>query len=72
MRDYDTVRSHLLSGGERQAVAGAAAWILGFNARWQVGLIDHGLGNEATISLVQNRGEGYLSSGLVSCGATTG
>ena len=62
MRDYDTVRSEPLGHGERQAAAGAAAWILAFNARWQVGLIEHGLCDEATISLVQNRGEDYLSA----------
>ena len=62
MRDYDRARSHPLSSGERQAAAGAAAWILAFNARWQVALIDHGLGDQATISLAQNRGEDYLSA----------
>lgn len=62
MNDYDTARSQPLSRGERRAAAGAAAWILAFNARWQVGLIEHGLCNPATISLVQNRGEDYLSA----------
>ena len=61
MRDYDTVRSEPLNGGERKTAAGAAAWILAFNARWQVGLIDHGLCDDATIMLVQDRGEEYLS-----------
>ena len=43
MRDFDTVRADPLSRPERRAAAGAAAWILAFNARRQVGLIDHPL-----------------------------
>jgi hypothetical protein len=63
MRDYDTVRTQPLDDRERRTAAGAAAWILAFNARWQVGLIDHGLCDEATVSLVRERGEDYLSLG---------
>lgn len=63
MSDYDTVRGHPLSGQEQRAAAGAAAWILAFNARWQVGLIDHGLADAATLALVRNRGNDYLSLG---------
>lgn len=61
LRDYDAVRTRPLSGRERRAAAGAAAWILAFNARWHVGLIEHGLCHEATLSLVRDRGEDYLS-----------
>jgi hypothetical protein len=61
LRDYETVRSRPLTGRERRTAAGAAAWILAFNARWQVGLIEHGLCDEALVSLVRNRGEEYLS-----------
>ncbi|HLL64875.1 MAG TPA: hypothetical protein VK453_03895 [Micromonosporaceae bacterium] len=61
MHDYDTVRSQPLADRERRTAAGAAAWILAFNARWQVGLLDHGLCDEATVSLVRNRSEDYLS-----------
>lgn len=61
MRDYDAVRSQCLSARERRTAAGAAAWILAFNARWQVGLIDHGLCDEATVTLVGERGDEYLS-----------
>ncbi len=61
LRDYDAARTRPLSDRERRAAAGAAAWILAFNARWQVGLIKHGLCHEATLSLVQDRGEDYLS-----------
>jgi hypothetical protein len=61
MRDYDSARTRPLADRERRTAAGAAAWILAFNARWQVGLIDHGLCDEATVSLVRNRGEDYLA-----------
>jgi hypothetical protein len=62
MRDYETVRAQPLSDRERRTAAGAAAWILAFNARWQVGLIGHGLCEEATVSLVRNRAEDYLTN----------
>jgi hypothetical protein len=61
MRDYDTARGQPLTSREQRAAAGAAAWILAFNARWQVGLIDHGLCDEATVSLVRERREEYLA-----------
>lgn len=59
--DYDVVRARPLSDLEQRAAAGAAAWILAFNARWQVGLIDHGMCDETVLSMVRNRGEDYLS-----------
>ncbi len=61
MRDYDAARTRPLADRERRTAAGAAAWILAFNARWQVALIDHGLCDEATVSLVQNSAEDYLT-----------
>ena len=61
LRDYESVRSLPLAHEERRAAAGAAGWILAFNARWQVGLIAHGLCDEATLSLVRDRGDDYLS-----------
>ena len=61
MRDYDTARAQPLADRERRTAAGAAAWILAFNARWQVALSNHGLCDEATVSLVQNRAEDYLT-----------
>jgi hypothetical protein len=51
MRGYDTVRTQPLTDRERRTAAGAAAWILAFNARRQVGLIEHGLSDEATVCL---------------------
>jgi hypothetical protein len=61
MRDYETARTQPLADQERRTAAGAAAWILAFNARWQVALSNHGLCDEATVSLVQNRAEDYLT-----------
>lgn len=63
MRDYDSVRAQSLCERERRTAAGAAAWILAFNARWQVALIDRPYYDEALVSLVQNRREDYLSIG---------
>ena len=63
MRDYDTVRSRRLCDRERPTAVGAAAWILAFNARWQVALIDHGRCDEALVSRVESRGDDYLSLG---------
>jgi hypothetical protein len=61
LRDYETVRTRPLAGAERRAAAGAAAWILAFNARWQVGLAGHGPGDEATVALARDRGDDYLA-----------
>lgn len=61
LRDYEETRGRPLSSGERRAAAGAAAWILAFNARWQVGLIVHDLCDHATIELVQDHRADYLT-----------
>jgi Ser/Thr protein kinase RdoA (MazF antagonist) len=61
MADYDTVRTPPLTGEEQRTAAAAAAWIVAFNARWQVELIAHGLCDEATLSLARNHAEDYLS-----------
>ncbi|SDS59600.1 Phosphotransferase enzyme family protein [Friedmanniella luteola] len=60
LQDYEQVRGQPWTGSERRAAAGAVAWILAFNARWQVALVEHGLGDEATIALVRDRQEDYL------------
>ncbi|WP_090593599.1 aminoglycoside phosphotransferase/kinase family protein [Auraticoccus monumenti] len=59
--DYEQVRRRLFSADERAAAAGAATWILAFNARWQVALIEHGLCDRATVALVQDHQEEFLS-----------
>ena len=61
MLDYNDARGRPLSDREQRAAAGAAAWILAFNARWQVALIDHGHCDEATVALVRDRQQDYLS-----------
>jgi hypothetical protein len=61
LRDYDSVRTQPLTDRERRTAAGAAAWIIAFNARWQVGLIVHDLCDEATVSLARDHGEDYLT-----------
>ena len=62
LRDYEDGRAEPLSGRERRAAAAAAAWILSFNARWQAALIAHDHCDYATIALVQDHKEEYLSS----------
>ncbi|HEY0240220.1 MAG TPA: hypothetical protein VGC37_16415 [Friedmanniella sp.] len=61
LQDYEEARGRTFSAGGRRAAAGAAAWILAFNARWQVALIVHGLSDPATIALVEDHREDYLS-----------
>jgi hypothetical protein len=61
LRDYEVASGAPLSERERRAAAGSAAWILAFNARWQVALIPHGLYDESIVSLVRSRGEDYLA-----------
>lgn len=61
LNDYDTARLRPLSDRERRTAAGAAAWILAFNARWQVALRQHGLCDEATVLLARDRGHEYLA-----------
>jgi hypothetical protein len=61
MRDYDSVRAEPFSDREQIAAAGAAAWILAFNARWQVALIDHGRCDDTFVSLVRDQADDYLS-----------
>jgi len=61
LRDYEEARGQALSEGGRRAAAAAAAWILAFNARWQVALVAHDISDAATIALVQAHQEDYLS-----------
>ena len=61
LRDYEEVRGQPLSERERRTAGAAVAWILAFNARWQAALIVHGLCDYATIALVQDHQEEYLS-----------
>ena len=59
--DYDRARARPLSARERRTAAGAAAWILAFNARWQVALIEHHLCHDPTVALVRDRRDDYLA-----------
>ncbi len=62
LRDYDAApwctpdRSH-----EQRAAAGAAAWILAFNARWELGMRELGRAEGATLTLVRERQDDYLA-----------
>lgn len=59
--DHDTARGRPLTAREQRAAAGAVAWILAFNARWQVALRSLGLCDDATVDLVRDRQEDYLA-----------
>lgn len=61
LRDYEVARGAPLTGHEQRAAAGAAAWILAFNARWELALIEHGHDGIGTLALVRQRHEDYLS-----------
>ncbi len=60
MRDYETAREQRLTISERCAAAAAAAWIIAFNARWQVGLIGTGYYDEAPVALARDHAVDYL------------
>jgi hypothetical protein len=61
LRDYDTLRGARLTAPEQRAAAGAAAWILAFNARWDLGMHEPGQAESATLALVRDRQDDYLS-----------
>lgn len=48
-------------GAEQRAAAAAAAWILAFNARWELGLRTNGDSEGPALSLLEERQEGYLA-----------
>jgi hypothetical protein len=61
LQDYEQARGRPLSMDERRAAAAAAAWILAFNGRWNAALIVHGICDHATIALVREHQEDYLT-----------
>ncbi|WP_375425160.1 hypothetical protein [uncultured Friedmanniella sp.] len=62
LQDFDTARGTPLSDGEQHLAAGAAAWIVAFNARWQVALRGQGRSNDPDlVELVRRRQQDYLS-----------
>ena len=62
LRDYDTARGAPLSARERRSAAGAAAWILAFNARWLVALPDPEQRSDVSlVTMVEQRQQDYLA-----------
>jgi len=60
LQDYESARG-LLGADERRSAVAAAAWILAFNARWELGLHGPDGPEGATLALVRVRGADYLS-----------
>ncbi|MET1006662.1 MAG: hypothetical protein ABWX96_14020, partial [Propionibacteriaceae bacterium] len=61
LQDYEAARGLPLDTDEQLTAAAAAAWILAFNARWELGLREPGAPEGETLTLVRERGEHYLS-----------
>ena len=61
LQDYEAARGLPFSGAEQRAAAAAVAWIVAFNARWEVALRG-GDGDGPTTALVRDRGEEYLTT----------
>jgi hypothetical protein len=60
LRDYDVARGVSLTCCEQRAASGAAAWIVAFNARWELAMSASGGDGGANLSLVRERGQDYL------------
>lgn len=58
--DYDVVRGAPLTGPEQRAAAAAAAWIVAFNARWELAMRWPGPDGD-NLALLRERQEDYLS-----------
>lgn len=59
LADYEIARGAPLDGEQRLAAAGAAGWIIAFNARWEVSL-HSGQGEGPTTALAREHGQDYL------------
>lgn len=57
LQDYDVARGVALTRPQQRAAAGATAWILAFNARWEIGLP---AGEGPTTALVRERQADFL------------
>ena len=60
LQDYDVARGVSLTGREQRAACGAAAWILAFNARWELALSNRAGDDGANLLLARDRREDYL------------
>ncbi len=57
LRDHDVARGAPFTRRQQRAAAAATAWILAFNARWEVAMPD---GEGATTALLRERQQDYL------------
>lgn len=63
LQDYESTRGVLLSAQERRAAAAAVAWIVVFNARWELALGNDGHDVGTALWFVRQRREDYLTLG---------
>lgn len=63
LRDHESARGRPYTDREQRAAAGAAAWILAFNARWQLALGRTGDDVGTALWLVRERPDHYLALG---------
>ena len=59
LADYDSLRSERFSGREQGAAAGAAAWVIAFNARCELALPDDLVGRRANLTAARELGASY-------------
>lgn len=61
LQDYESLRGATLTPDEQRAAAGAASWILAFNARWALGMHRAGRAEAAALTLVREHQSDYLT-----------
>lgn len=60
LQDYDAARGVSFAAREQRSASAAAAWIVAFNARWELAMSNGDGEDGANVSLARERGEGYL------------
>ncbi len=61
LQDFEQARAHPFTGHEQRASAGAAAWVLAYNARCELSLLPPGSFSGPALDLAQHYGTEYLN-----------
>ncbi|QGN32513.1 hypothetical protein [Microlunatus sp. Gsoil 973] len=61
LQGYESSRGQPFTGPEQRVAAAAAAWIIAFNARWQLGLGDDRGEARTALWFVRERPDDYLA-----------